>query len=439
MTTSAVSGLRRKIRIAFLLQVAAISFATVLGVYGASVVLKHLLVQRALQHEATHYWQRRAHDPDVPLPDTYYMTGYLVAPGARPNTAALPASLRTLEPGYHVLPGTLGGALVYVEANAEGSLYLLFKPEPVASLSFWFGIVPLTVVLVLVYGIAFVTYKSSKRAVSPVIWLADVVKRWDPKHPRIDVLQPDNLPIDADGETQALAASLHDFGSRIETLLERERNFTRDASHELRTPLTVVRVASDILLGDPTLTAHAQRSVKRIQSAGRDMEALIEAFLILARVGDTALEDERFLVNDIVNEQVHAARTLCGAKPVTVDVAEDAAFALHAPPRVLAVLLGNLIRNACIFTDRGRVTVRVGRGEIAVEDTGIGMSADELAHAFEPFYRGTDGRRSGQGIGLNIVSRLCERFGWTITLDSEPGRGTVARVLFPRHIMLLEH
>ena len=70
-------------------------------------------------------------------------------------------------------------------------------------------------------------------------------------------------------------------------------------------------------------------------------------------------------------------------------------------------------------------------GAIAVADTGVGMSADELGRVFEPFVRVGDRKKDGQGIGLSLVRRLSTRYGWPVTLESEPGRGTVATVRFP--------
>ena len=75
------------------------------------------------------------------------------------------------------------------------------------------------------------------------------------------------------------------------------------------------------------------------------------------------------------------------------------------------------------------VTLR--RGSIAVSDTGVGMSAEELARVFEPFYRAGDRKKDGQGIGLSIVQRLSQRYGWPVRLESEPGRGTTATITFP--------
>ncbi|HEX5755101.1 MAG TPA: HAMP domain-containing sensor histidine kinase [Arenimonas sp.] len=430
MPSSARSGLRRKIWTAFILQGAAISFAAVLGVYGASAVLKHLLIETALEQEAAHYWERVAKRPEAELPDTFNLTGYLITAGE--SEERLPELLRPLEPGFHSLPRATGGALVRVEDGPQGQrLYLLFKQDQVDSLAFWFGMAPLALVLAVIYVIAFVTYRTSKRAVSPVIWLAGQVQRWDPKHPDASALEAGNLPSDVEGETLVLASSLHEFASRIEQFVERERNFTRDASHELRTPLAVIRVAGDMLASDDSLSTSTRRALERIRGAGRDMETLIETFLILAREGETGLPDEDFAVSLVVREEVEKAQPLLAGKPVELQLDCPRDFRLRAPPRVLSVLLGNLLRNACHYTDAGKVSVVVGDGRIEVRDTGIGMSEQELAEAFNPFFRGGDRSREGQGVGLSIVRRLSERYGWPVELRSAPGAGTVATVRFP--------
>lgn len=428
--SSTRTGLRRKIWVAFILQAAAISFAAVLGVYGASAVLKHVLIQRALQEEAAHYWKRLQADAQAQVPDTYNMAGYLVPAGT--SNAGLPAALQALPMGYHSLPRSQGGSLVLVERDGNGHvLYLLFKQEQVDTLAFWFGVVPLAFVLVLIYLVAWSTYRSSKRAVSPVIWLAGQVQRWDPKKPEASALRPENLPGDVEGETLVLASSLHDFATRISSFVEREQDFTRDASHELRTPLAVIRVAGDMMSEDAALSPASRRSLGRIQSAGRDMEALIEAFLILAREGDTGLPDDDFDVSHVVQEEVDKARPLLDGKAVELRLVLEQDFTLHAPARVLSVLLSNLLRNACHYTDHGSVTVTVRRGSIAVADSGVGISEEELGRVFEPFYRAGARNKDGQGIGLSIVQRLSQRYGWPVQLTSQPGHGTTATITFP--------
>lgn len=424
------SGLRRKIWIAFILQAAAISFAAVLGVYGASAVLKHLLIQRALTEEAAHFWKRSEADPAAAVPDTFNMTGFLRVDGEPDD--ALPPPLRGLPEGYHSLPRSEGGSLVLVERRGDRVLYLLFKQEQVDALAFWFGVVPLALVLIVVYIIAWTTYRASKRAVSPVIWLASQVQRWDPKHPEVSALRPENLPVDVEGETLVLASSLHDFGVRIEELVQRERNFTRDASHELRTPLAVIRMATEMMQADAVCSPRQQKSLNRIHGAVRDMETLIEAFLILARDGDTGLPPEALRASAVVEEELEKARPLVANKPVALELVVESDFRLVAPRRVVSVLISNLLRNACYYTDAGAVRVHVAFGEIRVEDTGIGMSPEQLERVFEPFWRADTQRAGGQGIGLSIVQRLSRRFGWPVHLASEAGKGTVATVRFPQ-------
>jgi signal transduction histidine kinase len=421
------SGLRRKLSVAFM-QAAAISLAAAFGVFAASAVHKNVLIQRALQQEAAHYWYRLARDPAASIPDTYNMTGYLVPPQ---SAAALPAQLQPLGPGYHALPREQGGALVLVEEHGAQRLYLLFKQEQVDSLAFWFGVVPLALVLASVYLTAWLTYRSSRRAVSPVIWLARQVEEFDPQRPDASVLDPRRLPDDVEGETLTLAKSIHDFAARIGDFVQREHDFTRDASHELRTPLTVMRVASDMMAADPTLSPGALRSLRRMQAAGRDMEALIEAFLILAREGDTGLPDEDFEAGEVAREELEKAMPLVAGRPVELALHEEAPLVLHAPARVFSVLLGNLLRNACHYTEAGSVTVTVRADAVTVADTGVGMSGEELGRAFDPFFRGGDQRKEGQGIGLSIVRRLSERYGWPVRLESAPGRGTTATISLP--------
>jgi signal transduction histidine kinase len=119
---------------------------------------------------------------------------------------------------------------------------------------------------------------------------------------------------------------------------------------------------------------------------------------------------------------------LLHGKPVELEVALNAHPYLHAPPRVMHVVIANLLRNACNYTDQGRIEVIVETDCVQVRDTGIGMGRESLQRAFEAFYRADESRPQGIGLGLSIVSRLCERFGWKVELDSTPGQGTTATV-----------
>ena len=214
----------------------------------------------------------------------------------------------------------------------------------------------------------------------------------------------------------------------------RERDFTRDASHELRTPLTVIRVASDLIAQDDGLSAASRRSLSRIQDAVAGMEAVIDALLLLARCEQTALDAEDVPVRDVVEQELARLQPLLRRKPLALRLEVEAEPVLHAPPRVLPVMLGNLLANAVRFTDVGGVVVRLRADAVDVEDTGIGMDAATLARAFEPFYRGQGEQYVGPGLGLSIAHRLGQRCGWTLRLESTPGQGTRATILFGRSV-----
>lgn len=213
---------------------------------------------------------------------------------------------------------------------------------------------------------------------------------------------------------------------------QRDRDFTRDASHELRTPLTVIRVASDLIAHDAGLSPASRRSLARIQDAVAGMEAVIDALLFLARCDQAPLGVDDVVVRDVVEREIDHVRPLLRHKQLNLQLEVEAEPVLHAPPRVLQVMLGNILSNAVQFTDTGGVVVRLKEGSVEVEDSGIGMDAATLARAFEPFYRGEGEQYVGSGLGLSIAHRLGQRCGWPVRLESTPGQGTRASILFGR-------
>lgn len=413
----------------FSLWVAGISVLIALGVYAVANSSRQAIARQELDREHAYYTRQLARNPATPLPDTWLLRGYLRAPGG--NAGEVPARLADLPPGYHQIDqpdGTQGTVLV--SDTPRGRLFLLFNNDRPNSVVMMFGLIPVVLVVLLIYFATYLTYRASRKALSPVIALAQVVRRWNPDHPEPASLAPDKLPAATDSDVEVLVAALYNFANRLDAFVERERNFTRDASHELRTPLTVMKVAADVL-ADEDMSPFAQRSLARIRRSVREMEALIETFLVLARESDSGLREEDFLANDVIAAEVARYRELLVGKPVELRLAEPGRFALHAPPRVFAVMVGNLIRNACLYTEQGSVTVVVESDSVRVIDTGSGMSEEDLERAFQAFYRGSRTGSSGHGIGLAIVRRIADRYGWQVTLESTLGMGTTATARFP--------
>jgi signal transduction histidine kinase len=419
-------ALPRRIKLAFILQALVASIViTLMTMLGASLV-RRIVVKDTVQQEAAAFWAATG-DLERALPRGRTVTSYFVPAGAA--NAELPDGLRDLAPGLHHVEG-LAGHAVYVDSEARGRLTLVYNTQMLDAAILWSTLGSALMALVIGYGLSWWTYRTSKRLVGPVSWLAGVVARWDPRAPDIAAIRAHNLPSEAGDEVHGLAAALAGLGDRVADFVQRERNFTRDASHELRTPLTVIRVASDLMLADPEATPRQQRSLLRVQRAGRDMEAVIDAFLILAREAEVEPVSEEFDVREIVAHEIERVQPLLVGRPIELGVTDEGAPHLFAPPHVLAVMVGNLLSNAVRFTDRGRIDLHLRRDRIEVRDTGIGMSPEAVARAFDPFWRADPLREEGRGMGLSIVRRLGERFGWPVSLVSTPGEGTTVQIRF---------
>lgn len=419
-------GLPRRIKLAFIVQSLIASILVTLGVLIVGLMVRQSLLQERLNYEADAFWRAHAADASYAPPHGASLRGYLQRPGD--DWAAVPEDLRGMTPGIHELPGYT--TMVFVDQREGGTLYLRQDASLVNSAIFWTGGVSLLLALLVMYLSAWLTYRTSKRVVTPVSWLANVVAHWDPRNPDANALLPEALPGDSGMEVRRLSRALRGLAGRIGEFVQRERDFTRDASHELRTPLTVIRVATDMLLGDPELPPRMERSLARVQRAGRDMEAVIDAFLILAREAEIEPQSEEFPVRDIVQEEIDRVRPLLADRPIELIVTDRGAPHLFAPRRVLNVMLGNLLNNAARFTERGRIELVLADDRVEVRDSGIGMAPEVLAKAFDPFYRADPHRPDGKGIGLSIVRRLGDRFRWPVTLASTPGQGTTATIHF---------
>jgi signal transduction histidine kinase len=134
-------------------------------------------------------------------------------------------------------------------------------------------------------------------------------------------------------------------------------------------------------------------------------------------------------VSNVLEDVIDSHRHLLAGEEVQLTVELAANPALWVPAAVLQIVLGNLIRNAFCYTKRGRVLIRLEADRAILEDTGPGMTPEELRRIFERHFHGTQSPR-GTGIGLALVKRVCERQGWKIDVQSRPGQGTRMALAF---------
>ncbi len=417
-------GLIHKINRAFIFQGLFISIAALLSVFFAKVVLEETLIKEAIQQEAEYFWKRYQSDDTFALPDTQNLTGYF-------DIEQLPGDIKTRLPltqGFH--ESSEQHIVVYKTRQDDKDLYLLYYRDQVDSLAMYYGLFPLTLILIFLYTALWFSYRFSRRMVSPVSWLASQVNRIDFSAKKISPINLDEIPFETDDEIQLLANSIVHLGERVDNFIERERNFTRDASHELRSPLTVIRIATDMLQSEHSLSELASNSLQKIRRAADDMEDLTEAFLLLARESDDAISMEAVNVNDIVKQEIERAKPFNRLKNIPVSVTEHHVLIITASDKVLSILLGNLIRNAILYTDTGAIKATITEKSVIIEDSGIGMSKEEINKIFIPHYRASNNDSIGHGVGLTIVKRLSERFHWLLDIKSFPGKGTRIEVSF---------
>jgi signal transduction histidine kinase len=423
------TGLRAKLVRVFAIQMLMISVATLLGIWITNSIVKDVLMRGALDGEAAHYWSLYRADPTQPLPNTDNMRGYLSVDG---DSSAVPDGIAEQAPGYHHVIVSGADKIVHVSDEGNARLFLVFDSDRVFDLAFYFGILPLSLVLLVMYGLMFFAYRLSQRAISPIVRLARNLESFDFERDRSIRLDLDALRDHGDAEVMAMIDAVEGFTSRLDAFVERERVFTRDASHELRTPVAVFKGTLDLLEKNGDRPKHDLDALRRMRRTVEDMEGLLETLLLLAREDDMQLPAEEINVNELVAEQLDVLQPLAKAMGNTVRLREAGELRVRAPTRVVQVLLNNLIRNAINYTQAGNVDVVITPTSVRVVDTGVGMSAEELAQAFEPFYRGNKGRglSKGHGLGLAIVKRLVHRFNWTITAESGPDEGTAMEVSF---------
>jgi len=257
-------------------------------------------------------------------------------------------------------------------------------------------------------------------------------------HPMHDLLEkisgsdPASLPVGfseeyAKDEVGSLARALDQTNQRIRAFIERETQFTRDASHELRTPVTVIKGAVEILGELPEeRKAQIRRPLERIERSLDQMETLIESLLQKARE-DASASTPVLAAGPLVKQTMAENQYLIDETRVDLRLEQTGNPKLTAGQPDVIMAISNLIRNACVYTRSGHITVRLDDAFFEVEDTGPGIDPAIIDQITDPFVKGEASK--GHGIGLSIVKRVCDQFGWHLAITNQ-NPGTRVRITF---------
>lgn len=215
--------------------------------------------------------------------------------------------------------------------------------------------------------------------------------------------EPPALEAFHDDEIGRIARQWKNARSRVLELLAKQKRFTRDASHELRTPLTAMRSSIELLETLPKSDDIA-RIVTRLRLATDEMLRLIQAFLWLARDESSSDSNESVQLARVIHQCVEDLPLVFrgGRERVSVDVVSTAEA--QAPLAVVEIVVRNLILNALGHSGEGLVFVRLRGEDLVVRNRVCEESVEESG-------------KGSFGFGLSIVTSLCERFGWELTVD----------------------
>jgi signal transduction histidine kinase len=274
-----------------------------------------------------------------------------------------------------------------------------------------------------------------RRALAPLTAMADSARTM----PFDDCRLPSPGTRD---ELEDFARSFNGLLDRLHLALERQKQFTGQASHQLRTPLAALIAAIEVARRRPRTLEEHERVLDGLREDAVRLWRVVEALLFLARAeAEAGLPDlERLDLAAWAADQLQLWNDHERTPDLRLEQRGDHPLWVRGHRPLLGQLLGNLIENACKYSEPGTPIIVSLWCEptvvaLAVEDRGCGIPAEDLARVFEPFYRAESARqlgRAGVGLGLAVARRIADTHGGTITADNVPSAGSRFVLRLPR-------
>ena len=352
----------------------------------------------------------------------------------------VPVPAKASYSAYNVLSADLPLRVLVREMHADGQTYRIQVAAPMDD--FYDAIDQFKLMVLLLSPLVLVLasaggYWLSRRALAPV----DQITREAQDINSNNLAKRLDIPRSGD-ELQRLSETLNSMLGRLETSFNRITQFTADASHELRTPLALMRTTTEVSLRTSQTVADYREAQEEILAELEKTSSLVEKLMLLARA-DAGVETlQRVPVNvaECLRDTCKDGLVLAQAKQVKFSADIDGQDLLvtgdsHALRRLFLILIDNAVKYTA---PGGSVALRLRRsnGSAIAEfrDTGIGVSAEDLPHIFDRFYRADKARSrefGGVGLGLSIARWVAEAHGGSIEVQSTPAAGSVFRVRLP--------
>ena len=310
--------------------------------------------------------------------------------------------------GYLIIAMSLEGALIVLQ-NLEEILIIAYP-----------------LILIVLFFIARFIAGRSIKPISSIIKTSNIITK-DNLTSRIP------LPQNKD-ELFVLSQTINNLLDRIETAIEREKQFTSDASHELRTPLTVIKGTLEVLIRKPRNPAEYEEKINFCVKEVNRLNHLVDQLLLLARFENQTqtLKLENVYLNALFLDTIARYSSSIQAKKINVSTEFSQDFYLKTDNYLFSIIINNLISNAVKYSNSNDdLTIKIVNNGAKVEchiiDSGIGIPAEDLERIFNPFYRSKSSDHpeiKGTGLGLSIVKKLCSLLGITISITSQEDVGT---------------
>jgi HAMP domain-containing protein len=392
-------SLRARVLLTFALLGLVVSACVALVAAHFSDSYVHRLIDEMLRVEGEYLRERFADDGRTPHPRTRH---FYVFTQDGTGRSAPPADLAALDPGIYEITDDRGERHVAVYIVNEKKLYVVLDIglESVRERRLMRDLVALVLFGTLLS--AWLAWLWAGRAIAPVRRLAQQVEVLEPSRRGVAKLAQDF----AADEVGLLAQAFDRYQEKLYEFVRRERAFTADASHELRTPLAVIRGAIEVMLDNGNFATADEPRLRRMQRGSDELRDLLDALLLLARSderdGDGPTDDVDAIVSGLLRERADALRQ----KHLQVEHRGDAGVHLAASPRVLKVVIGNLLRVVTQFAEGGILRVQLSAGALLI-------AHDRAAGAATPIARpAKDGAE--RVLGLGMIRRVCERHGWML-------------------------
>lgn len=411
-----------RISLGFFFFIAYISAVLFITVWRVAEKQEEDLIDHIVAEAMDHFLLQYQANPDITPHRTANLHGYIVHNAD--ELKQVPKYIRDLQPGlheafqgereFHVVVSDLGDTRFYLAYDSTYHETRMQRFE-------WLIFASLVITAGVSLGLGFY---FSGLLVKPVADLANRVDRLHLEHTQTPLAQRYR-----DHEVVRLATAFDNYISRLNDLIEREKSFTADVSHELRTPLTAIKTSCELLQQDKELAPTPKERINRIERGCERMTKMVETLLALAR-GVDPTKFEKAVLKDVVDLTLEMFVEPLAIKNIKIRIAVNPQEYIMTNANALSIVLFNLIKNAIEHTENGDITIQYSAPHLDIIDTGEGICAADIPYVFDRFYQGNsnNNKTTGFGLGLSIVKRFCDLYGWPVYIESTVGVETRVRL-----------